>query len=305
MGFDLAYFREGQFFSEYRARDAFSGREAEASMGLRNRWRLAPGITLDGSFERVNPITGGDASEATAITAAVEYTRSPLWKGTLRAEYRNATSGDNFLATLGYARKLSRDWTLLGRGYWNALPQDQLRTHAQLGIAWRETDENKWNGLARIEHGVERLRSGIGPDLSSRQLDIAVAQVNYQPILRLTFSGQYAAKWLRQDDTFLSRTATQFAQLRAIYDLDHNWDVGGQTGMMWSGAFDSRRYGIGGELGRRLINNLRLAAGYNLFGYRDQDLHETDYTLQGGYLRIDFKFDESILPGLRKTEGAP
>ena len=44
MGFDLAYFKDGQFFSEYRARDAFSGREAEAAIGLRNRWQLAPGV---------------------------------------------------------------------------------------------------------------------------------------------------------------------------------------------------------------------------------------------------------------------
>jgi len=66
-----------------------------------------------------------------------------------------------------------------------------------------------------------------------------------------------------------------------------------------------RRYGVGGELGRRVINNLRVAAGYNLFGFRDKDLRETDYTLQGAYLRLDFKFDESLLPGLRKTEEAP
>ena len=302
VGFDLAYFRDGQFFSEYRARDAFSGREAEATIGLRNRWQVAPGVRVDASFERVNPIKGAEGAEATAVTAGVEYTRSPLWKGTLRAEYRNATSGDNFLATLGYARKLTRDWTFLGRGFWNALPLDQLRTRGQLGLAWRQTDENKWNGLARVEHGVERLRTGTDGELSSRQLDIAVAQLNYQPILPLTLSAQYAAKWLRQDDAFLSKTATQLGQLRGIYDLDHNWDVGLQGSMMWGGAFRSLRYGVGGELGRRLINNLRLAAGYNLFGFKDQDLRETDYTLQGGYLRLDFKFDESILPGLRKTE---
>ncbi len=305
VGFDLAYFKDGQFFSEYRARDAFSGREAEATIGLRNRWQVAPGVRVDASFERVNPIKGGDGAEATAVTAAVEYTRSPLWKGTLRAEYRNAISGDNFLATLGYARKLTRDWTLLGRGFWSALPEDQLRTRGQLGLAWRETDNNKWNGLGRVEHGVDRLKNGVNGELTSRQLDIAIAQINYQPILRLTISAEYAAKWMRQDDAILSKTATQLGQLRGIYDLDHNWDVGLQGSMMWGGSFRSIRYGVGGELGRRLINNLRVAAGYNLFGFQDKDLRETDYTMQGPYLRLDFKFDESILPGLKKTELAP
>jgi hypothetical protein len=152
---------------------------------------------------------------------------------------------------------------------------------------------------------VERLRNGLNGELTSRQLDIAVAQLNYQPILRLTLSAQYAAKWMRQEDAFRSTTATQLGQLRGIFDLDRNWDVGAQGSMMWGGAFRSMRYGVGGELGRRVINNLRVAAGYNLFGFKDQDLRETDYTLQGGYLRLDFKFDESILPGLKRTEEAP
>jgi hypothetical protein len=156
-----------------------------------------------------------------------------------------------------------------------------------------------------VERGVDRLRNGLNGNLTSRRLDIASAQLNYQPILRLTLSAQYAAKWLRQDDAFLSRTATQLGQLRGLYDLDRNWDVGLQGSMMWGGSFDTRRYGVGGELGRRVINNLRVAAGYNLFGFRDNDLRETDYTLRGGYLRLDFKFDESILPGLKRTEEAP
>ena len=38
------------------------GREAEATIGLRNRWQLAPGVRLDASFERVSPIRGGDGA---------------------------------------------------------------------------------------------------------------------------------------------------------------------------------------------------------------------------------------------------
>src|SRR4029079_18469167 len=45
-------------FTEYRVRDAFAGRNAEAAMGLRNRWRVSQGIRLDGSFERVSPSKG-------------------------------------------------------------------------------------------------------------------------------------------------------------------------------------------------------------------------------------------------------
>ncbi|MGI9628656.1 MAG: hypothetical protein ACR2QM_17610, partial [Longimicrobiales bacterium] len=43
-------------YSEYRIRDAISGREAQAAVGLRNRWRLRPGLAVSTSFERVDPL---------------------------------------------------------------------------------------------------------------------------------------------------------------------------------------------------------------------------------------------------------
>jgi hypothetical protein len=304
IGFDLANLRDGQFFSEYRARDAFAGREAEAVFGLRNRWRAARGVVLDGSFERVNPIRGSGATEATAVTAGVEYTRSPLWRATARAEYRDAVGGDNFLATAGYARKLSRDFTVLGRGLWNALPSEQFRVRGQLGLAWRETDRNRWNGLARVEHGVDRLLNGPAGALTSRQVNVASAHLNYQPVLRLTLSAQYAGKWMRQDDGLESRTVSQLGQLRAIYDVHRDWDVGLQAGGFWQSGFDSWRFGTGAELGRRLMRNLRVAAGYNVFGFRDRDLRETDYTLRGAYVRLDFKFDETLFDRTPVPEGS-
>ena len=43
-----------------------------------------------------------------------------------------------------------------------------------------------------------------------------------------------------------------------------------------------------------LAPNLRLAVGYNLFGFRDQDLTGEAYTDQGPYFHFGFKFDESM-----------
>ena len=50
VGIDADYFRSNRVFSEYRARDAFSGRETEAAIGLRNRWAVAPGWLVNTSL---------------------------------------------------------------------------------------------------------------------------------------------------------------------------------------------------------------------------------------------------------------
>ncbi len=42
------------------------------------------------------------------------------------------------------------------------------------------------------------------------------------------------------------------------------------------------------------MTNLWVSAGYNFFGYRDADLQGADYTAKGPYVRLRYKFDESL-----------
>ncbi|HTC24145.1 MAG TPA: hypothetical protein VK688_07275, partial [Gemmatimonadales bacterium] len=293
LGIDADYYRSNQVFGEYRARDAFSGREAEAAMGLRNRWMVAPGWLINTSAERVSPLAGSDSGRATAVTGAVEYTGSPLWKGSARLEYRSSTSGDNFLATLGYARKLDRDLTLLARSMWNAFG-DQWREHSELGLAVRQTDTDRWNGLFRYEHRFERL-DVLGARRSHHVASVIAAVVNFQPRRSLTLSWRYAGKLA--SDEISGQTTNSNAQLimgRGIVDLSPRWDAGLISSLLFSHGVSSRQYGLGVEAGRRLLRNLRLAVGYNFFGFSDRDLTSVGYTTQGPYVDLGFKFDETL-----------
>ena len=42
-GFDATYMKDGKVYSEYRMRDAISAREAEAAIGLKNKWYVQEG----------------------------------------------------------------------------------------------------------------------------------------------------------------------------------------------------------------------------------------------------------------------
>jgi hypothetical protein len=70
-----------------------------------------------------------------------------------------------------------------------------------------------------------------------------------------------------------------------------------------SDGVSSRQYGLGGELGLIVMRNLRVAAGYNVFGFTDKDLNTFGTTRKGLYLDLGFKFDESLF-GLG-TDAAP
>lgn len=304
-GVDADYLKNTQMFSEYRGRDSFNGRDAEASIGLRNRWAIAPGLLVNTTFERVSPLGGGSlgtgyvvpSGDALAVTGAVEWTRPSLWKSTARLEFRNADSGDNFLGSFGYARKLTRDWTLLGRTLWDVFETSGKETHgfSQLGLAWRETDRNRWNALMRYENRLSHFGSTGVTEPTENMANILAALVNFQPQDRVTLSGRYAAKFARDDIGSLStKTNSQLLMGRGIFDLNRRLDAGLISSVLFSDGFSSRQYGLGAELGLIVMKNLRIAGGYNIFGFTDKDLNTFGTTRKGLYLDLGFKFDESL-----------
>jgi uncharacterized repeat protein (TIGR01451 family) len=298
IGLDADYLANASVFSEYRARDAFNGREAEAAIGLRNRWTLAPGLRLNTSFERVSPLAGSGTGAATALTGALDYSENPLWKGSARVEYRTAPSGDNWLTSLGYGRKLSRDWTLLGRSVLSALAHDELHEHSEIGFAFRQTTANRWSLLARYEHRYDRtdLASGSTRDAAH----VFSSHLNFQPTRVWTVTGEVSGKVASQWAAGLtSRTNAELVGVRGVRDLGAGWDVGASARALVTLGQSRAQYGVGLELGHTLATNLRVAAGYNLFGFHDRDLAGQNYSDHGLYLRFGFKFDESLFGSSR------
>ncbi|MCC7052125.1 MAG: DUF11 domain-containing protein, partial [Gemmatimonadaceae bacterium] len=300
-GIDADWLRNSQTFSEYRARDAFNGRDAEASIGLRNRWMVKRGVALSSSFERVTPLAG-NTTGAYAATGGLEWTASELWKGTARMEYRNSPTGDNVFGTLGYARKISRDWTLLTRTGWDALQGSTMRGRSQLGMAWRQTDRNTVNALFRYENRLDQNTTAGSPE-TRNVADVLAALVNIQPNPWWTISTRYAAKVARDrvDDVTVQNTA-HLMMARSVHDLSRRVDVGVIGSVLGNGSFSERRYGLGGELGLVVMRNLRLAGGYNLFGFSDRDFQSLGYTQRGPYLEFGFKFDETLFGSPRRGQ---
>jgi len=45
---------------------------------------------------------------------------------------------------------------------------------------------------------------------------------------------------------------------------------------------------------------MRVAGGYNLFGFTDRDFESLGYTQRGPYVEFGFKFDEGLLSREKK-----
>ena len=306
-GVDTEYMKDGRVFSEYRVRDALSGGDTEAAIGLRNTWQLAEGLKLGTSVERVHAVAGAGMNENTALAFGIEYTANPLWKGSTRLELRDATTSDGLLFTVGFASRLARDWTFLGRntlaiqrnkatgeGASATAAGEQVLDRFQAGVAWRDTEKNDKDLLARVEVKSEKDTRQAGIELK-RTTEIVSLHANWQPRRPFTVSGRYAAKWTDDRSQGLAtKTRAQLVGGRFTWEFAPRWDFGLAASLLIGESAGSRHHGLGVEVGYLLSDNLWVSAGYNVFGYKDEDLAAGDYTVKGPYLRLRYKFDEQV-----------
>ena len=168
VGIDSSYFRDTKAYSEYRLRDAVSGRDLQLASGLRHFWDVKEGVRVNGGIERLK-VVSGTVAPVTAVSAGVDYTTHPLWRASTRIEHRRSgdvdsttTEDEKFNTTLWQgmvAHKLDRDWTFLARNYLLKTTYrsrgDVFQDRAQLGLAYRDTDTNRVNALAKLEYKIE------------------------------------------------------------------------------------------------------------------------------------------------------
>lgn len=298
IGIDANYTDNGRVFSEYRLRDALTGREAEAAVGLRNQWTVAQGIRVQAGLEKINTFSGTD-HHSTAVTGAIDYTANPNWKGSARLELRGDSTSHQTLSTLGLAYKLSNDWTFLGRNAFQIQKSNdgsgKTLERLQLGMAYRESEKRQWDALMRYEYRLEDSHgaTALPAAINAREAHIISTHASYQPYAGLNFSGQYAGKLVHENTSAIASDYTMhLLSARADYDLNKAWNVGFNVSTLFSGNLHSRQNGVGAELGHIAMKNLWLSVGYNFFGFRDVDLANDGHTNQGLYLRLRFKFDE-------------
>ena len=170
---------------------------------------------------------------STAAGVGLEYTASELWKGSGRLEWREDNNNTNWLATVGITRKLDRNWTFVGRDYFNWInpsngSTDTRQNRLQLGFAYRPVDNNKFDALGLYEN-----KSEYTPD-KRNATNIVSLRGNYHPSRPWFISGRFATKQVKEtllgtvDDSYRA----SLIGARVTYDVTNRWSVGGITTLL-------------------------------------------------------------------------
>jgi hypothetical protein len=309
-GADTAYMQDGQLFSEYRMAGTQAGNDVAAAVGLRNTWRAQEGLNFVTSLERQQVRqANGNQLAATAFSYGVEYTASPIYKLGGKLEYRTSDVQDQILSTVAYDRKLSDDWATIVRNLYlqaenkdaNSTNGKQTQDRAQIGLAYRDSQTNKFHGLARLERRIDKSTNLA--DVRDEKTWITSLHGNYKPNRAWTYSGQLGFKdgaGVLTNDNSIDKFTGALVSARVIWDFAERYDASiyaSQEQARSTKLSTTRVSGLGGELGYRVMDNLWLSAGYTGGRFADVDQFSSNTSWNGYHLRLRWKFDEKLFSG--------
>lgn len=304
VGVEAELGRDARVFSEYRLADAVADRDAQAAVGLRNGWQLDNGMRVGTSFERVHPIAGPAVAQGpnTALTASVDWSEDPLWKGSARMELRTSRASDQVLQSMAAAVRLDSNWTALARHLLTLTDArgsgDEARERLALALAYRPSAK-PWDALMRYEFRYDRE----APEAAARHRRLAnvVSMHGAARVLpRTEASLAWAGKLTRhQSEGAITAGGAQWLRARISRDLARDWDVSLSASALTGRRLSQYESGVGAEIGRQLPGGVWLSGGWNLYGYSDDELSGEEWTRQGGFLRIRARLDEKLFERLR------
>lgn len=283
-------------FDEYRLENGSSGARNQQVIGLRNKFMLRDNLTGNFTLENSATLTGlqrNGQEDAFAVTGGLEYLPLPDTKVTSRLEYRTETSGSedhSFLAELGAAQRMSSSYTLLLRERYfldNQESSERTTSDLQVGVAFRPVADDRFNGLGKL---TWRHEDGTATAAAAVNTYILATEGVYQANRDLQLIAKYAGKYVEQ---LSYNSYTDLLAGRVLYDLTDRLDLGLEYRLLTSHLTGASQAGGVMEIGCKLLKNLWFSVGYSFDAF-DTDL-TGDYTDQGWFARLRFKFDEKSL----------
>jgi len=265
VGVESDVFISTEMFSEYRMRGSFSGQSMEAVSGVRGRYEIKPGLTINPGLEYIRALGGDNVEDAIALSLGVSDTRNPNRRISTQAELRQSDSTRYLGLRSTIAQRLNVNWTgLLKEEFTRQMPrvgEMTLRHRFTAGLALRPKLHNRHHMLF-----LANWNEDLGPaDGADKTTFILSNHHNRQINKKLTISARAAAKW--QNTRFVDEDVVSRAMLidaRVVIDVNRRWEVDLRGGWLGTKKLGEGRFSLGAGVHYLVDRNLRLGLSYNI-----------------------------------------
>ncbi len=293
-------------YSRYRMEGAMSGERSQAMIGLKNRFRLSPGLTSTFSVEKLSTVSGHDLEDFTAFVTEWLFT-PPGRDYKLKGGYEIRLEKERTKHLFGFAalKRLSETWAgLVKIDAWLSdedTRMDQSKSSGRLGFSYRPS-HGPLTVLSMVK-GVYEKNSPAHPFGVDKALTF-MTEANYHLNDRWELEGKVVGRWVENTFRLLTVSSSSYMyQGQVIRMFGPAWDVSLAARVVQQIDTETLRYGGGIEVGRIIRDNVWVGAGYDFGGHRDALTEVNEFTQNGFHIGIKLKFDEKLLGYFNGSSG--
>jgi uncharacterized repeat protein (TIGR01451 family) len=306
LGIESAINENLSAYSRYRMEGAMSGERSQAMVGVKNRFRLTPGLTSTLSVEKLATVSGMDLEDFTAF--ATEWLYTPIGKDyKVRGGYEIRLENERTKHLIGVAalKRISETWAgLIKADAWYSdedAAMDQSKCSGRLGFSYRPAS-GPLTVLSMIKGAYEK-NSPAHPEGIDKALTI-MTEANYHMNDRWELEGKVVGRWVENSFRYLTVSSSSYMyQTQLIRLFGRAWDVSVAGRVVQQIETGTLRYGGGIEAGRIIRENVWVGAGYDFGGHRDAGTEINEFTQNGFHIGIKLKFDEKLLGYFNGSSG--
>jgi uncharacterized repeat protein (TIGR01451 family) len=286
-------------YSRYQLDGAMSGERGQATMGIKNRFRLSDDFTATVAAERLATVSGARTDDYLSLSTGALYT-PPRRDYRVKGDYEIRFEPDRRKHLLGLAalRRLDERWSFLLKGdLWfsdEKREADHVKGSSMLGVAMRPKTASALSLFALLKSGYEK-NSPAHPEAVDREL-VSSIEANYKPSEAWELEGKCAARWVRNSfrDYEAAASAVMY-QAQVIRIIGARWDAGLKGRIVDQRETGTYSYGGGIELGRLVADNVWAGVGYDFGGHEDRDASINSFATNGFHVGVRLAFDEKIM----------
>jgi uncharacterized repeat protein (TIGR01451 family) len=293
-------------YSRYRMEGAMSGERSQAMIGMKNRFRLSPGLTSTLSIEKLSTVSGQDLEDFTAFVTEWLYT-PPGKDHKIKGGYEIRLEQERTKHLIGFAalKRLSETWAgLIKIDAWYSdedVTLDQSKSSGRLGFSYRPGHGPLT--ILSMAKGTYEKNSPAHPLAIDKALTV-MTEANYHLSDRWELEGKVAGRWVRNSFRYLTVSSSSYMyQTQLIRMFGRAWDVSVAARVVQQIETGTLRYGGGVLVGRIIRENVWVGAGYDFGGHRDADTVVNEFTQNGFHIGIKLKFDEKLLGYFNGSSG--
>jgi uncharacterized repeat protein (TIGR01451 family) len=290
-------------FSRYRLEGAMSGERGQATIGLRNRFRISSDLTATFSAEKLATVSGLGTDDFLALATAWLYTPAAE-DYRVKGDYEIRIEPDRrkHLAGVAALKRMSGHWAVLAKGdLWYSdeeIDIDRVKGSTTLGFSLRPVETGSLTLLALLRGNYEK-NSPAHPGAVDKEFSTSI-EANYMVNRDWELEGKVASRWVRNAfESYVADASTFMYQAKVIRIFGGKWDVGVSGRIIQQKETRTYRYGGGVEAGRLIKNNVWLGVGYDFGGHDDRDASLNDFQRIGFHVKLRMKFNERLMKYFR------